>query len=307
MSKEDKLKNYVQNTYGELHAPEDLRRKVMNMDERNVKKKEMSVGRKLAMAAAIAAVLFAGSNGVAYAMTGSTWVETVVAKINLTGVWQEVEMEGVVLEDGTVQYSTTLNVQDEDSVEFVLISDATDADSLKIAGVGAESSFPEVYIVKDTSITVDNIGVAKEDDKVYARVSPMVVPCDSPLSSVDDVFNAILVRGNALGDAMFYGKGAGKLPTASAGVADIIDASQNDCRGIMWENVGDSFMETEDKAEYSWLVRADADKKAEAEKIFGNVEIVELNGEIGFVAKGFTPAQMAEKAAFADKYIRILK
>lgn len=167
MSKEDKLKNYVQNTYGELHAPEDLRRKVMNMDERNVKKKEMSVGRKLAMAAAIAAVLFAGSNGVAYAMTGSTWVETVVAKINLNGVWQEVEMEGVVLEDGTVQYSTTLNVQDEDSVEFVLISDATDADSLKIAGVGAESSFPEVYIVKDTSISVDNIGVAKEDDKVY--------------------------------------------------------------------------------------------------------------------------------------------
>ena len=47
--------------------------------------------------------------------------------------------------------------------------------------------------------------------------------------------------------------------------------------------------------------------KAEAEKIFGNVEIVELNGEIGFVAKGYTPARMTEKAAFAGKYIRILK
>ncbi len=66
----------------------------------------------------------------------------------------------------------------------------------------------------------------KEDDRVYARVSPMVVPCESALSGVDDVFNAILVRGNAIGDAMFYGKGAGKLPTASAVVADIIDAAQ---------------------------------------------------------------------------------
>ena len=66
----------VQNTYDELHAPEGLRRKVMNMSEMNGKKKGMSVVKKLAVAAAIAAVLFAGSNGVAYAMTGSTWVET---------------------------------------------------------------------------------------------------------------------------------------------------------------------------------------------------------------------------------------
>ena len=147
----------------------------------------------------------------------------------------------------------------------------------------------------------------KEADKVYARVSPMVVPCESPLSGVDDVFNAILVRGNALGDAMFYGKGAGKLPTASAVVADIIDAAQNDCRGIMWEDCGDSFMETEDKSAYAWLVRADVSEKAEAVNSFGNVEIAEINGEIGFVAEGFTPAQMAEKASFANKYIRILK
>ena len=169
MSKEDNLKKYVQNTYDELHAPEGLRRKVMNMTEMKVKKTGMSVGKKLAMAAAIAAVLFAGSNGVAYAMTGSTWVENVVARISVNGVWQDVEMEGVVLEDGTVQYSTTLDVQDEDSVEIVLVSDAAEADSLKIsAGDGAESSFPEIYINMDTTTTVDcNIGVVKEDDSVY--------------------------------------------------------------------------------------------------------------------------------------------
>jgi len=169
MSKEDNLKKYVQNTYDELHAPEGLRRKVMNMTEMKAKKTGMSLGKKLAMAAAIAAVLFAGSNGVAYAMTGSTWVENVVARISVNGVWQDVEMEGVVLEDGTVQYSTTLDVQDEDSVEIVLVSDAAEADSLKIsAGDGAESSFPEIYINMDTTTTVDcNIGVVKEDDSVY--------------------------------------------------------------------------------------------------------------------------------------------
>ena len=169
MNKEDNLKKYVQNTYEELHAPEGLRRKVMNMTEMKAKKTGMSLGKKLAMAAAIAAVLFAGSNGVAYAMTGSTWVENVVARISVNGVWQDVEMEGVVLEDGTVQYSTTLDVQDEDSVEIVLVSDAAEADSLKIsAGDGAESSFPEIYINMDTTTTVDcNIGVVKEDDSVY--------------------------------------------------------------------------------------------------------------------------------------------
>ncbi|MBQ7863402.1 MAG: hypothetical protein IJ353_02925 [Lachnospiraceae bacterium] len=169
MNKEDKVKEYVQSTYDELHAPEGLRRKVMNMTEMKAKKTGMSVGKKLAMAAAIAAVLFAGSNGVAYAMTGSTWVENVVARISVNGVWQDVEMEGVVLEDGTVQYSTTLDVQDEDSVEIVLVSDAVDADSLKIsAGDGAESSFPEIYINMDTTTTADcNIGVVKEDDSVY--------------------------------------------------------------------------------------------------------------------------------------------
>ena len=60
-------------------------------------------------------------------------------------------------------------------------------------------------------------------DKVYAAVSPYFVPASNPISHVDDVFNGILVDANMLGRALFYGAGAGKLPTASAVVADIID------------------------------------------------------------------------------------
>ncbi len=58
-------------------------------------------------------------------------------------------------------------------------------------------------------------------------VAPMLVEKDSPLAGVDDVFNGIIVCGNMLGEAMFYGRGAGKLPTASAVVADVIDAAKN--------------------------------------------------------------------------------
>ncbi len=61
------------------------------------------------------------------------------------------------------------------------------------------------------------------EGKLYMAVSPVAVNNDNPLSTVNDVFNAVLVRGNTLGDVMFYGAGAGSLPTASAVVADIID------------------------------------------------------------------------------------
>lgn len=63
----------------------------------------------------------------------------------------------------------------------------------------------------------------KDGDKIFARVSPAIISKSNPLSNVEDVFNAIVVKGNAIGEAMFYGPGAGKLPTASAVVADVID------------------------------------------------------------------------------------
>ena len=65
----------------------------------------------------------------------------------------------------------------------------------------------------------------REEGGLFALVAPMMVAEDHPLYSVNDVFNAILVKGNALGDVMFYGKGAGKLPTASAVVSDVVDLS----------------------------------------------------------------------------------
>ncbi|MBR1757998.1 MAG: homoserine dehydrogenase [Lachnospiraceae bacterium] len=66
----------------------------------------------------------------------------------------------------------------------------------------------------------------KVDDQFYAIVAPMLVPAEHPLHAVNDVFNGIFVHGNVLDNAMFYGRGAGKLPTASAVVADVIEAAK---------------------------------------------------------------------------------
>ena len=73
----------------------------------------------------------------------------------------------------------------------------------------------------------------KENEDIYASVKPMMIANEHPLASVNDVFNAVLVKGNMVGDVMFYGKGAGKLPTASAVVADLIDAARHKHTNIM--------------------------------------------------------------------------
>ena len=73
----------------------------------------------------------------------------------------------------------------------------------------------------------------KKGDKVLAMVAPMIIKPENPLFSVNDVFNAIFVRGNFIGDVMFYGSGAGKLPTASAVVSDVVDAAKHIGTNIM--------------------------------------------------------------------------
>lgn len=68
------------------------------------------------------------------------------------------------------------------------------------------------------------VGMSKRaENGAYARVCPVILKKDHPLAGIDDVFNGILVKGDALGDVMFYGRGAGSLPTASAVVSDVVD------------------------------------------------------------------------------------
>ena len=103
-------------------------------------------------------------------------------------------------------------------------------------------SLNDVYVEGITKITPDDIKYAKElgyvvkllaiakdnvDNGIEVRVHPAFISNNHPLSAVNDVFNAIYINGNAVGEAMFYGRGAGSLPTASAVVADVIDVARN--------------------------------------------------------------------------------
>lgn len=83
----------------------------------------------------------------------------------------------------------------------------------------------DLEYAKDLNYQIKLLGTSKKvGDKAYAMVAPMMIPNTHPLSNVHGVFNAIFIKGNVIGDVMFYGSGAGKLPTASAVVADIVDA-----------------------------------------------------------------------------------
>lgn len=106
--------------------------------------------------------------------------------------------------------------------------------------------------------------ILREDGKVCAYVAPHLVDDSDPLSGVEDVFNAIAVRGDSIGDVMFYGRGAGKLPTASAVVADVIDIASHQGRrkAICWAEGGEDVVAGAESFASRWYVRTDASAEA---------------------------------------------
>ena len=133
-------------------------------------------------------------------------------------------------------------------------------------------------------MTIKLLGTSRKigDDSFYAMVAPFLVGQTSPLYSVNDVFNAVFVHGNVLGDAMFYGSGAGKLPTASAVVADVVDEAKHLHRNIMtnWSSRPLKLM-TMDEVEGRFFVRVKGTTVEQVEAVFDNVQIVNLKKSSG--------------------------
>ena len=98
-----------------------------------------------------------------------------------------------------------------------------------------------------------------DDGTAYAYVAPHLIPKEHPLAAVEDVFNAIMIDGNATGDVMFYGKGAGKLATASAVVADMMDAMahREKRRPVEWGDGSKHLLRPLGTLESKWYVRKD--------------------------------------------------
>ncbi len=172
-------------------------------------------------------------------------------------------------------------------------------DSRKISTEGITNiSLDDVKNAQSIGYSIKLIGQCKKvGDEVFAKVSPVMLPPDNALSDVEGVFNGILVNGSATGDVMFYGKGAGKMPTASAVVADVIDIVGHQGLGApYWEDGGVlTDVNPDDTKLYVRVTSADA-KSAVAE-IFGDVQVIkDADGEFAFVSQAAKECELNKKA-----------
>ena len=158
----------------------------------------------------------------------------------------------------------------------------------------------DMEYAKELGMTIKLLATSRRiGDSFYAMVAPFLVGQSSPLYSVNDVFNAVFVHGNVLGDAMFYGSGAGKLPTASAVVADVVDEAKHLHRNIMtnWSSYALKLMDM-DEVEGRFFVRVSDTTMDEVEKAFGDVQTIEpddLPDEFGFITPVMKQAEYYEK------------
>ena len=187
---------------------------------------------------------------------------------------------------------------------------------------GKNVNFEDIYTEGITKITTKDFAYAKAagytikllaiskkiDGKYFASVTPCMINRENPLYSVSDVFNAILVHGNMLGNTMYYGAGAGKLPTASAVVSDIIECARNlgNTLPVYWdaENVAISSMDDSVK---KFFVRVKDTDLAKAKEVFGEVEMIEADvaKEAGFITEAMSEKQFKDASAQLEIISRI--
>lgn len=195
---------------------------------------------------------------------------------------------------------------------------------------GKQVEFEEIDTEGITNITLQDMKYAKamemkikllatcrkEGEKVEAVVAPCLLGKTHPLYNVEDVFNAIFVKGNMLGDAMFYGSGAGKLPTASAVVGDIIEAAKYPKQSMMavWSaeklDLKDS---SERSSQFFARVKGSESLLEDLRQSFGEITVIRAEGmeeEFGFVTPVMKEGEFLKRAeAYAQifKWIRVTK
>lgn len=179
---------------------------------------------------------------------------------------------------------------------------------------GNQVDFRDIYTEGITKVTAEDFAYAKKmkrsikllaisrkvGDTYCAMVSPALIPREHPLYVVNDVFNAVFVKGNMLGNSMFYGSGAGKLPTASAVAGDMVDAARHLGKIItlFWEPEKLTLAPIGGMSKRFFVrMEAGADPKA----IFGDGESIDagISGETGFITPVMTEDEYAAKAAGA--------
>lgn len=186
--------------------------------------------------------------------------------------------------------------------------------------------FTDIYTEGITRITSADIQYAKamkktikllayssrQENQVMAMVAPYLVDKNDPLYAVNGVFNAIFVHGNMLGDAMFYGQGAGKEATASAVVGDVIEEAQMLGKGVVasWSPEKQVLTDVSGTSKRFFVrVKGSAADSSAAEKAFGKIEVVDagLAQEYGFVTECMTEAEYEDRASKMENVLGMLR
>ncbi len=259
---------------------------------------EASVGGGIPIIRPITQCLAANEiNEVAGILNGTT--NFILTKMIAEGMSFETAL-ALAQENGYAEKDPTADVEGHDASRKVCI--------LAALCFGKHVYPEEVYTEGISKVTLEDVEYARDwggvikligraakvdKDRISDMVSPAFVPKNSQLASVDDVFNGILVRGDAIGDVVFYGRGAGKMPTASAVVADVIDCAKHVERKKMfgWEDSDKNYVVNYLDVETALYIRAVADEPStaikDAEKAFGSVKTLTREGapanEIAFV------------------------
>ncbi|MCX4307871.1 MAG: homoserine dehydrogenase [Acetatifactor sp.] len=181
---------------------------------------------------------------------------------------------------------------------------------------GKNVSYEDIYTEGITKISSADFKYAKQMNKsikllalsrdseegFFAMVAPFLISREHPLYSVSDVFNAVYVHGNMLGDSMYYGRGAGKLPTASAVVSDVVDCARHQGKTIMcfWDEEKVDVADIR-CAKRKFFVRVPGDKKDAAMAAFG--ALAEIN--VGIAREFAFMTQMMTEKEFDGKIEKI--
>lgn len=205
---------------------------------------------------------------------------------------------------GYAENDPTADIEGHDACRKICIlsdlafGDKIDPDEVSCQGISG-ITLDDVAAASELGYVIKLIGRAKrtESGKIFAFVAPHLVPKTSPLACVEDVFNGILVTGNMVGEVMFYGQGAGKHATASAVVADMMDAiaHREKRRPVEWGDGSQKLLLPIDQLESAWYVRGEVPAELAAKTVAGAALTVPM-----------TAAELREKLPQAEGAMRVL-
>ena len=219
---------------------------------------------------------------------------------------------------GYAEKDPTADIEGHDALRKITIlaslawKEYVNPQGIKTVGI-SDISAEDVEYAELLGGSIKLIGSAVKTEKgIVCSVEPQIVNCANPIFSVNGVFNCVMVTGNAVGDVMFYGQGAGKLATASAVVSDIIEAvmDKNITFPFYYEIKEKSSVLPYEETEASFLVRADAESDIEKVSALSdkNTRIMEIKeNEIAFITEKMKISELEKKLAGMNiiKKIRI--